>query len=330
MQAVSSATSAYDAAPDDVFTVLVERVFGTAVIKDIYEKILDIKGESDTIRLLGLTIRKFCSDLIEEGPNKLQSNSIRLLRRHYGFFAFEACRACKLSNGLQGEGTMYLSKEKLSAESNVEKYLREFSWGAASSEKYADSKIRVEAWQNQGIEVTDRRPENDIRNENLEKDFHRSQVKSYKAKSMNDSGDDESSSDSLDGEVESLPQSLTRETISWLTTGLSFQNFKNNLARSAYPPLEYVNRILEAALPTLEVCSAWFNIEWDLLDYVESELGDGQNLSTVLTLSGDGDNAYAASCLEYCVGIWPNTGEAVVRALETTIKRNRYRMYILP
>ena len=142
---------------------------------------------------------------------------------------------------------------------------------------------------------------------------------------MNDSGDDESSGDSLDGEVESLPQSLTRETIAWLTTGLPFQNFKNNLVRSAYPPLEYVNRILEAALPTLEACSAWFNIEWDLLDYVESELGDGQNLSTVLTLSGDGDNAYAASCLEYCVGIWPNTGEAVVRALETTIKENWYQ-----
>ena len=169
-----------------------------------------------------------------------------------------------------------------------------------------------------------------MENENLEKGFHRSRAKGYKAEFVDGSDDNESSGDFLDGEMESLPQSLTRETIAWLTEGIPFQNFRNNLSRSAYPPLEYVERMLEGALPASETCSASFNIEWDLLDYIESELEDGQNLSTVLTLSGDGDDAYAASCLEYCDYTWPNTGEAVGRALEVAIKRTWYRMRTPP
>ena len=124
-QAVCSVTSAYGAAPDDVFTVLVDGIFETAVVKDICEKILDKMSESDTIRLLGIMIKDFCSDLIDEGPNELRSNSIRLLRRHCGFFAFAACQACRLSDGRHRGRTLDLSKLKLGAESNVEKYLRE-------------------------------------------------------------------------------------------------------------------------------------------------------------------------------------------------------------
>ena len=133
-------------------------------------------------------------------------------------------------------------------------------------------------------------------------------------------GDDRSSaSDSSDDEPNTLPRSLTKETISWLVKSIHFRNLKHNISRHIHAPLEYVQEVLQSTLSSSELCSAIFNIEWDVIRYVKEELEDGQKLSTVLTVSGGVKDADASACVEYCRRTWPTTGEFVVQVLEKAL-----------
>ena len=264
-----SAASASITAPVELLMMLAAEIFENLEVRKICIRILDIEGEPSTIRILGLAMKRYCTDLSCKGPNKLQEISIQLLYRYRLLFAQRACQAYMTSDGQYREGPIDLSEEKLSMEAKRKKHLRENYRG-----KFSKAKVGP--------------PRDLTKRDDSEMDW------------FDESSDSESASEILTDNVEGLSSILTEATLVWLTKGLPFQNFKNNLASLVYPPMEYINSILEAAYPTTNTCRTSFTLQWGLSAYIESEMSEGQSLATMLTLSGDGDTAYAVSCLEYC------------------------------
>jgi Ankyrin repeats (3 copies)/Ankyrin repeats (many copies) len=315
--AASTVTPYKNELPEGIFTILTLEVLLNPELKDICEKMLRIKGEFRFMRIFKRAIREFCSDLHTESSTQLQKDSIWIFRRFSAYFAFRVCRLLSPSTAWNGRQLEGLMEQVPNVESSAEKYLLNLPAAArsrgpeaaerptprteASSAGFEDSEGRLEFKEHEksssDIEVAD-----DIEQNSLE------------------FGDDRSSaSDSSDDEPNTLPRSLTKETISWLVKSIHLRNLKHNISRHIHAPLEYVQEVLQSTLPSSELCLAIFNIEWDVIRYVKEELDDGQQLSTVLTVSGGVEDADASACVEYCRRTWPTTGEFVVQVLERAL-----------
>jgi hypothetical protein len=114
------------------------------------------------------------------------------------------------------------------------------------------------------------------------------------------------------------------ETISWFVESVAFRNFIYDLTREFSPPMDYVDKVLRFALPPSSNSITTFHLQWDLVDYVQTQLDNIQQLRTVLTLSGDASNAEASTCLDYCETVWPIDGRALVDALQNAISHTNH------
>ena len=317
--------------PEDVFTHLFQEIFMDPTVKNICRELLLTKSQPIFERIVERAIRGFCSHLRAESPNELQNNSIWILRRNSKYFTFRVFRLLSSSSDGQGDQMEDMIKKIPNVEDKVEKYLVNQHKARVPLGDKADVPSSAEASQHEKASTNIQ----SLRDHLVEK------KKEYPFESMkneregegvgNNSGDfQDTSSESTSEEPADLPNSLTKDTILWLMNGVSFKNFKNNLSRSAYPPLEYVREVLESALPESGACSAQFNVEWHILEYVEKELEDGQKISSILTVSGDVGDAYASTCLEYSRKIWPDNGEVVIRALEEALEATQHSKCTAP
>ena len=103
---------------------------------------------------------------------------------------------------------------------------------------------------------------------------------------------------------------------------------KPSLLVSKLPSETYVQNALEPWFPSKfhQRHSVKINIYWEVLDYLQKELDEGQSLKALLTLSGGKENAFAATCSDYLEWLCPKSSqvllEALLDALELT-KTNR-------
>jgi hypothetical protein len=59
-----------------------------------------------------------------------------------------------------------------------------------------------------------------------------------------------------------------------------------------------------------------FRVSWGLLDFIDKELQEGQSLTSVLTISGSPQNAYATSCENYLKTFWPGVGQNILVVID--------------
>ena len=315
----SSVISFENKLPEEIFKLLTFEVLLEPDMKDVCEKMLKIKGESLFIRLFKRGIRSFCSALYTENLTEIQKGLIRILRRYRAYFAFRVCQLLKPStirNGWQLEDLV-----DQTVEAGVEKYLQ----GVRQVNQSLRDDTGVESTSGMGTVETASQDSRSAEDRAGAGDHGIVSVGNKQADdAANDASkfvkDESSASNSSDDGLDIIPQSLTKDTISWLTRGVSYRNFKHNITKQICSPLQYVHRILQPALSASELCSATFHVEWQLIQYTNSELEEGDTIVHALTVSGDIIDAEASSCLDYCRRTWPVTGEFVLITLEKAIK----------
>jgi hypothetical protein len=71
-------------------------------------------------------------------------------------------------------------------------------------------------------------------------------------------------------------------------------------------------------------CSARVHIRWGLETFVLQELGQMNDLRRALTITGDGTNAYAASCEQYVKWLWKNSTLDICHHVQEFLKEHFY------
>ena len=92
---------------------------------------------------------------------------------------------------------------------------------------------------------------------------------------------------------------------------------KPSLLASELPSKVYVQNALEPWFPSKfhQRHRLKINIYWEVLDYLQKELDEGQSLKALLTLSGGKENAFAATCSEYLEWLCPKSSQVLLEAL---------------
>ena len=300
--------------PKEFFNLLISEVFLEPDMKDLCKRILEFKGESFFIRLFKHEIRTFCSALYTKNLTEVQKGSIRIIRRYRAYFAFCLCQLLKPSPNWQLEDLMSHTVEDV-----MEWYLQ----GPSQVNQLPQDVAAAES--TSGASAVETISQDSISAKNYVG------VGNYGIVSagswQEDNVADDASNVSFDDEIDSIPQSLTRDTISWLIKGVSYRNFKHSMTKQICSPLQYIHQVLQPRLSASELCQVTFHVEWQLIQYLNSELEEGDRLVHALTVSGDIRDAEASPCLDYCRRLWPMTGELVLDSLERAIENGRHGKY---
>ena len=295
----SSTTSFKNELPEHIFTILTLEVLLDPDVKDMCERILALRGNSLFMRIFRRNIREFCSTLSQENPTNIQRGSIWILRRFKAYFAFRVCQILKPST--TGEDKQIEDLVDQTVEAGPERYLQDLH---RAVQPQRDAAVEGSTGE---LSV----------GETASSDYRNAEEHARDSEYWDNQS---SESDSSDDESEIIPQSLINDTISWLTKGIAFLNFKHNLTKHISSPLQYVHQVVQPMLSASKMCSVTFHVQWELIQYTKSELEEGDTIVHVLTVTGGIINAEATSCLDYCRRIWPETGEFVVMALEKAIR----------
>jgi len=315
-----SATSLKSKLPQVVFGL----VFKDPELIDLCEEILRIRGVHAFMRIFTHKIREFCSALRAENLTETQRASIWFLRRFSASFAFDMCELVQPSTIRDGGQDKYKMKQIPAMKAGVEEYLQhrhrlvQIQRGAAAKEPKHE---------NSGGETTgsESRITEDHAREKIHGDeLDRNKIDDDIKEDALAFADDQSIASDDSDKPNNLP--LINDTVSWLTQGIPFQNLRHNLSRYVRSPLEYVQEVLQSTL-SAELCSATFHVEWEVMQYIKSELEEGQVLSSVLTVSGGIIDAEASPCLDYCNRTWPATGDLVIRVLQKAMQNGRHGKY---
>ena len=312
-RSASSATSIGNEAPEEVFTFLVAEVFLNLELKDLFKRLLEIRGEPFFIRVFKREVREFCSALRAESPSDLQKGAIRILRRHREYFAYRVCRLLEPSTAQDSRKFEELMQQIPAAEAGVEEYLQHLPRVIQPQQDAAT----VGSTQDTSIGETFQSGSRDAGDYIGDHTRDKSRQNILRGSEIMD--DEINASDSSDG-ADRLPQSLTQEIISWLVESSSFRNLKDYITRSICAPLQHVQEVIQPDPSASKMYSMTLHIDWELIRYAKTELEEGQQLSTVLVVSGGIIDAEASPCLEYCRRVWPLTGEFVVKTVEKAIK----------
>jgi hypothetical protein len=310
----SSITSIDARAPEEVYDLLLTGVLLHPTLKQLSEKILEIKGKSFFSRRFERSIKQFCRNLSTESSNLLQKRATQILRRRYRYFTY---RATLLLSQITSQTSDTLLANLPAREPNVvakvEKYLQAFNINTVSDQGERIPPIRAHADQEPPFQGE-------------EQPYRQGKLTEGVINADSDDTDNESSEDEggPDGEVNASSLHLIMETISWFVESVAFRNFIHDLTREFSPPMDYVDKVLRFALPPSSNSITTFHLQWDLVDYIQTQLDNIQQLRTVLTLSGDASNAEASTCLDYCETVWPIDGRALVDALQNAISHTNH------
>jgi hypothetical protein len=64
-------------------------------------------------------------------------------------------------------------------------------------------------------------------------------------------------------------------------------------------------------------------LQWEVPDFLRSCFAEGQELSKVLTLTGEAINAQAMSCSDYLEQTWPVLGRVLLEGLQEALYRGK-------
>lgn len=319
--ATLSATSFENELPEHIFTILTHEILLNPDVKVICQTLLALRGTFAFVRIFKRSIREFCTSLSRESPTDVTRVLIWILRRFEAYFSYRVCQILKPSSTRKEKQIEGFVDQTV--ESGVEKYLQNLR----VNQPRRDAIVARLIGESSGRKIVG----SDDRTAK-----HHPQDGGYREVQTgeNDVSDKMYMSfpflkkDTSDEERDMSSQSLTNETISWLTRSAAFLNFKHNMNKyDALSPLRYVHHVIQPRLPASEMCSVTFHIQWELLQYTKKELEEGDTIFHVLTVSGGTVDAEATSCLDYCQRLWPKTGEFVVMALEKAIKKGRHGKY---
>ena len=100
---------------------------------------------------------------------------------------------------------------------------------------------------------------------------------------------------------------------------------KPSLLASKLPSQIYVQNALEPWFPSKfhQRHRLKINIYWEVLDYLQKELDEGQSLKALLTLSGGKENAFAATCDDYLEWLCPKSSQVLLEALLDALELNK-------
>lgn len=309
--------------PEDIFTLLVTEVLLHPPARELSDQLLN-RRPTRFHGILQQLIRELCRRLRKETPTLLQRSTIHVLSRYPSYLAFRVSSALKRTTHEQVKAFSGLTQQNSDVAARTEAYLQELSLRFAP--------LPAERTSVQSIVVEEAIPHRD-------QDAEISQDQSLAmplAELFHDSNAEEGASEgeeaSSDEEVESVqsdredlgecPTDLTKQTINWLVESLAYQNFVHDMRRVLFLPMEYV----EACLSQVEgFLSISIGLPWDIVDYLRTQLDNVYQASTVLTLTGDIDNAEATSCQSYCDRTWPTDGLSVLESLKNAVVNGYHR-----
>ncbi|KAJ4111444.1 hypothetical protein NW768_011797 [Fusarium equiseti] len=70
--------------------------------------------------------------------------------------------------------------------------------------------------------------------------------------------------------------------------------------------------------------NALFHVRWDVFDYITNELDGATDISQVLTVTGEGSNAYASRCADYLQWRWPDSKYDICSHIQQYLKHKTY------
>ena len=100
---------------------------------------------------------------------------------------------------------------------------------------------------------------------------------------------------------------------------------RSSFLASNLPSKVYVQNALEPWFPSNfhQQHKLKISIYWNVLEYLQKELEDGQSLKSLLTLSGDEENAFAATCSDYLDWLYPKSSQVLLEALLDALELTR-------
>ena len=321
----SSLGPSMDQHPQALFTVLIGDVFMDTGLRSIYKRLLIVKSKPRFLRILEDEIRELSSGLNRESSTKLQHGTARVLHRYKRRLAL---RIYEVLEPLTSQARLEaLKRQRSASEVDLKEYLQlRYRQGIDGERPKSRQNLITEnilpggglgetadpySW-NTEHHVGTKPPELDLPESESE---HKDDNDADDQSNASNFSDDES-----DNDDDECSQTLTKESILWLAQTDSFRNFEDYLIKSISPPFRYIEEVLQPALYTPELCSAFFHVDWELVNYTKSELHPGQLLSSVLAVSGGTLHAEALPCSEYCQRTWPTTGNFVLKTVENALE----------
>ena len=143
--------------------------------------------------------------------------------------------------------------------------------------------------------------------------------------------DDISSDDDMDNvkddtakDEEDIPNIL--QVKAFILASNAFSDMRRNLYRFLQPNvLQNISKEMKLEFNSLEQHTVTFHVQWDLLNFCQEELEGNHDLTTVLTITGTSQIAFATTCQDYVIRYWPKTGPDVLKFLESAIGRRTHR-----
>jgi hypothetical protein len=136
-------------------------------------------------------------------------------------------------------------------------------------------------------------------------------------KCVDSSDDDDDDEDDLDNDISEekvLPSDL--ECI--LLETRAFEMLQDNLRLFLNP--DPVERAVFESWPviksTSESVAIDYHIQWELLQFLDSEHANLQDLGKLLTVTGGSENAQALSCEDYITATWPSMGQFLLSTVQ--------------
>ena len=139
------------------------------------------------------------------------------------------------------------------------------------------------------------------------------------------SDDDTDSAEGMEDEDEENASNIL-QLKAFILSSNAFKNMRWGLHRFLQPDvLQTISKEMKLELNSEGQHTITFHVHWNLLKFCEEELEGKQNLATVLTVTGTDEIAFATTCQEYVIQHWPNTGQDVLRFLESAILQRTHR-----
>ena len=107
----------------------------------------------------------------------------------------------------------------------------------------------------------------------------------------------------------------------------SVKNFEMGMLMGLFVQLQKMQAIREQVILGVESVGqqdAIFEVFWDLPRYCERENDGKLELSSLLTLSGTAERAYATTCEEYLNWCWPESGRETLRLIQSALGQDTY------
>ena len=139
----------------------------------------------------------------------------------------------------------------------------------------------------------------------------------------NEGGRDSDDSESEDDVRNNEMPSHHGEMKEFIKRSKAFEYFRARVRRFIYhDQLTWIRSELISKFGSSERHKIKFLVQWNLLEFCETELDGNKDLAQVLTISGFGKKAFATTCEDYINTFWPQNGARVLDALQCAMKNS--------